>query len=239
MKTKSLLLSSLLIASVAQGAIVAQWNFNGGSTTTVPGGSSAPTPSVGAGVASLSGSATATFASGISQGGSSDPVITSPNNFGWNTSTYGAISSAELVNGPRFNVSTVGLTDVKVSFDLRFSNTSSRHGALQYTTDGAAWTTARFFSTTAGDTWVNNITFDFTSIPVVNNNSAFGIRMVNAHELTATGTGAAAFVAASTTATYGTGGTWRFDMVTVDAIPEPSTALLGAIGALALLRRRR
>ena len=35
------------------------------------------------------------------------------------------------------------------------------------------------------------------------------------------------------------GGTWRFDMVTVNAVPEPSSALLGSLGVLALLRRRR
>ena len=234
-----------MAASFAQGAIIAQWNFNGASATTVPGGTSAPTVSVGTGTASLGGSVTSpSFNSGV---GSSDPIVVVPTNYGWQTTTYGAASSTELVNGPRFDVSTVGQNTVKGSFDLRFSNSSSRYGALQYTTNGTTWTTARFFNAAAGsvqgsfvgDTWVNNITFDLSAVPAVNNNANFGIRMVNAYESTATGAGVANFVAANTGNAYATGGTWRFDMVTVDAIPEPSSTLFGALGMIALLRRRR
>jgi len=50
----------LLIASLSLKAqtTLTQWNFNGSSGTTVPGGTESPTPSVGAGTAALIGGVT-------------------------------------------------------------------------------------------------------------------------------------------------------------------------------------
>jgi MYXO-CTERM domain-containing protein len=81
----------------------------------------------------------------------------------------------------------------------------------------------------------------FAGIPLVSNNPTFGVRVLSAFESTATGSGAASYVASTTASTYVGTGTWRFDMVTVSgtAIPEPTAALLGSIGLLGLLRRRR
>jgi hypothetical protein len=44
---------------------------------------------------------------------------------------------------------------------------------------------------------------------------------------------------AGTTAAYATGGTGRFDMVTVASVPEPTALSLGAIGLAALIFRQR
>ncbi|MCS7034705.1 MAG: PEP-CTERM sorting domain-containing protein, partial [Phycisphaerae bacterium] len=125
-------------ATTAPAAVITQWDFNGSSATTVPGGATSPTPSIGSGTASLIGGTTASFASGIANGGSSDPVTTSPPNFGWNTTTYPAQGTNEGTAGVRFNVSTVGVSGpgLFAYFDLRHSNTSSRFVRLDYSTDG-------------------------------------------------------------------------------------------------------
>lgn len=230
-----------LAAGSASAALVAQWDFNGGSTTTVPGGTTAPTPSVGAGTASLIGGTTATFASGTANGGSSDPVTTSPPNYGWNTTTYPAQGANPGTAGARFDVSTVGQTGpgLFVYFDLRHSNTSSRFVQVEYTTDGTTFSPAPggvFEATTGGDTWYRQRQVDLSADPLVFNNPSFGFRVVSVFE-----PGGSGYVASTSTSTYAGSGTLRFDMVSVDTtpIPEPATLGLAAVGLGALLARRR
>jgi hypothetical protein len=239
MKTLPIIISLFFAAITAQGAVITQWNFNGGSTTTVPGGSSSPSASIGNGTAVLNGSASATFADGTTNGRSSDPVTTAPSNYAWNTTTYGPAGNSDLSNGVRFHVSTVGYTGITLSFDLRTSSTASRYAAVQYTLNGTTWTTAGFVTANAGDTWFKQNTFDLSSITAVNHNANFGIRIVAAWESTATGAGANSLVPAATGSTYGSGGTWRFDMVTINGVPEPSCVIFASFSSLLLLRRSR
>lgn len=234
----AVLLTVVLAHSVVVADIVTQWNFNGASATTVPGGALAPTASLGAGTASLIGGTTASFASGIANGGSSDPVTTSPNNFGWNTTTYPGLGGANKTAGAQFLVSTVGFENITVSYDLRHSNTSSRFEQLQYTLDGTTWIDSTLFDGPAGDTWFNGRSATLTSITGANENPSFGIRVVAAYDPNGSN-----FAASNAGSTYA-GGTWRFDMVTVSgtptAIPEPATAtLIGVAVVTGLLRRRK
>jgi hypothetical protein len=237
MKRKSLLILPLLaLASTTHAATIAQWNFN----STTPDGNVATgilTPNIGSGTATLVGGTTSTFASGDTSGGSSDPAT--GDDSARNLTTFATQATGDLSRGAEFLVSTVGFTDIEISFDLRFSNTASRHAAVQYTTDGTTWTTAGFVNATSGDTWFNGNTFDLSAVSAADNNANFGIRVVSAFQSTATGAGAAQYFPANPGSSYGTTGTWRFDMVTVKSIPEPSAALLGGLGLLALLRRRR
>jgi hypothetical protein len=234
MKLFSLLLLTALPLSAAT---IGQWNFNSvtddASTAT---GSTAP--SIGSGTASLL-STTGSFASGSSNGGSSDPNTTDDS--GWGITTFPSASAADLTAGVQFLVDTTGYESITIGYDLRHSNTASRYEAVQYTLNGSTWTTATFFSGAAGDTWFNNRSFDLSAISGAGNNPNFGIRIVSAFESTATGAGAASYVASNTGSSYSATGTWRFDMVTVSGtvIPEPTSALLGSLGMLALLRRRR
>jgi hypothetical protein len=239
MRSLPSLLSVLLAATAAQGAVIAQWNFNGGSAATVPGGSSSPTTFIGNGSAALIGSASGTFADGTTDGRSSDPITIAPSNYAWNTTTYGPAGNQDLSNGVRFHVSTVGYTGITLSFDLRTSGTASRYAAVQYTSNGTTWTTADFVTANAGDTWFKQNTFNLSSITAVNDNTDFGIRIVAAWESTATGAGANNLVAANTGSTYGSTGTWRFDMVTINGVPEPSCLILASFSSSILLRRRR
>ena len=226
----------------AQTAIT-QWNFNGTSTTTVPGGTAAPTASTGSGVASLIGGATATFSSGAASGGSSDPVTTAPPNYAWNLTNFPAQSAGSGTAGAQFAVSTAGYENITIRWDTRFSNTSNRFLQLLYSIDGSTFGSTGlenggvFENTSGGDVWSNGISFSLSSIAGASDNASFVFRIVSVFSPT---TGA--YVASnSPTSTYAATGTMRFDMVTVSGtlIPAPGAVALLGVAGLAAGRRRR
>lgn len=189
-----------------------QWNFNSNPADANT-GTGLTTPSVGTGTASLAGSTTSTFASGDSNGGSTDPAT--GDDSGWNVSTFATQGTGDRSRGPQFLVSTVGFQNIGVRWDQRHSNTAPRHVQLQYTTDGSTWTDLGTpFEGTAGDTWFNNRSADLSAITAANNNPNFGIRLVAAFAPSTS-----AYAASNSGSTYSTTGTWRFDMVTVTGTP--------------------
>ena len=199
--------------------VFAQWNFNSvtpdGSTTT---GSTAP--SVGSGTASLIGGATATFATGDT---TFDPAG-STDNSGWNTATYPAQGTGNKTRGVQFAVSTAGKQNIVVSWSSQSSNTGSKYGRLQYSTNGIDFVDfpAAFTNGTTFTVKTNSL----AGISGVSNNTNFAFRFVAEFESTAIGTANANYVAAGTS--YGTAGTMRYDMVTVSgtAILAGSPAVL-------------
>lgn len=197
--------------------IITRWNFNGTAADAVPGGPLSPTPSEGNGIASLLNGVTASFSSGVASGGSSDPVTTVPENYGWNTTTYAALGTENKQRGVQFNVSTTNYTGIKFSFDQRLSNTANNTYVVQYTTDGNSWIDAETFTFTpaetgTGDVWFNLRTVDLSSNTALDNNPNVGFRIVSAFDPTTND-----YRAARSTSTYGTAGTVRFDMVTITA----------------------
>jgi hypothetical protein len=241
---RALTLVALAIGGFYQTAsadvIVSQWNFNGLADAT------APTPNLGTGTASLLGT-TGSFAS---QTGSTDPNAGS----GWGVTGFPAQGTDSRIEGVRFNVPTTGFDNIRVSWDHRLSNTSSRWYQFRYTTDGTNFlelaTPVRLGALdNAGDTWHNNNIADLSSIPGVNNNPNFGFQVLSSFSPVAftevqTSTNfladAAYEVARNNgSSTYAGTGTWRFDMVTVTSVPEPTSLSLLTIGAVGLMRRRR
>lgn len=200
---------------------IVQWNFNGTSATTVPGGATSPTPSVGAGSAELVGGTTATFASGVASGGSSDPETTVPPNYGWNTTNYAALGAESKLRGVQFNVSTVGYGDITFRFDQRLSNTANNTYVVQYTVDRTAgvpvWVDAQTFTFTpaasgTGDVWYNMRSVDLTTVTALDDNPNVAVRIVSAFDPVAGN-----YLSATSSSTYAITGTVRFDMVTVTA----------------------
>jgi hypothetical protein len=209
----SSVVSTLLLGFTAIQAqtTITQWNFNSNPpdalTTT---GSS--TPSTGSGSSSTIGGVTSSFASGTSNGGSSDPATT--DNTGYGLTTFPASGAGNKTAGYQFAVSTAGYQNIQINFDLRHSNTGSRFFTVQYTTNvtvgSPTWVDFATDSTTAGDIWTNNRTYNFTSVTALNNDSHAAFRIVSAFSPT-TGN----YVAATSTSSYATTGTWRLDMFTV------------------------
>ena len=201
---------------------ITQWNFNGASATTVPGGTTAPTPIIGTGSATLVGGTTATFASGISSGGSTDPVITVPENYGWNTTNYPALGLESKQRGVQFDVSTLGFQGITFKFDQRLSNSSNNTYIAQYTTDRTVaiptWVDAQTFTfapgvsgTTGGDVWYNSRTVSLIAVTALDNNPNAGFRVVSAFDPTTNNYNSSTMMPI----VYAVTGTSRFDMVTI------------------------
>jgi endonuclease/exonuclease/phosphatase family metal-dependent hydrolase len=197
-----------LTVLVTNPAVFVQWNFNSVSPDTNT-GTGSTLPAVGTGTATAIGGVAASFVGGDS---SLDPAGTNDNT-AWTTVTYPASSANNKTAGVQFAISTAGKQNITISYSIRSSNTGGKYFRLQYSTNGgAAFLDSPFVATlTAGATF-----FAFTNnlaLPGVDNNSNFVFRLVAEFQITATGTGSAAYIGAG--GTYATGGTTRFDMVTV------------------------
>jgi hypothetical protein len=233
--TGAIAAASFVAAAPAQAAVIGQWNFNSVTPDTLTSTGSL-LPSTGAGTLTLVGGTTSTFATSAATStaaGSSDPAT--DDDTGLNTATYPAATAANKTAGVRFKVSTAGFENVIVSFDQRLSNTAANLSAIQYTTDGINYTglPEQLLSATTGETWLS-----FSSGilgAAANDNANFGFQILAAFNTTA-------YVPVNS-ASYGTSGTRRFDMVTVngDAVtPVPTPALLPAlIGFGASIVRKR
>ncbi|MCB0826645.1 MAG: PEP-CTERM sorting domain-containing protein [Armatimonadetes bacterium] len=216
-----LILGAVVGVSVPASAItVVQWDFNNSLTN----------PSTGSGSLALQGGVVSSSASGS---GSTDAG--SPNN-SINTATYPAQGTGSGTAGIAFFTDTTGFQNVSVTWDQRLSNTASLNWAVEYTTDGSTWNAFSTYQGIGTTTFFNNNSADFSSITGVNNNANFGFRFVSIFA-----PGGAGYVANGSTSTYGTTGTSRWDMVTVnaDVVPEPATMGLLAAAGLGIAARRR
>jgi len=191
---------------------LAQWNFNGSSTS----------PSTGSGTASLIGGATATFAAGTS----SDPTGTAAS--AWNTATYPAQGAGNKTRGVQFAVSTLGYTNVVVAWEQQDSNTGSKYSRLQYTINGTDFVDGPVITMPASSSFFYQ-TVDLSAVPGVANNASFAFRLVAELESTAIATANTNYVAANSGSSYGTSGTMRYDLMSifVDPLPLVISALVG------------
>jgi len=246
-----------VLTTAAQADVTFNFNSNPADAMT---GTGTTDPSSGTGIASVFGGTTATFATGSP--GDPAPVA---DNSGWNLSTYAAQGTGSGTRGAQFTTSTVGMTNIAVTFDFRQSGTASRFFQLQATTDGTnynnvsggtasfgtvnnntgtTFTSAGLYSNTSSSgsqTFVQSVSYVFANGDAVENNANFGFRFVAVFDPV----NGSNYISANagTVGAYSTGGTTRFDMVQVAAVPEPSSfilggALCGGLG-LRMLRRRK
>ena len=149
--------------------------------------------------------------------------------------------SAIGTQGAEFDTSTFGYGDIQVSFDVNETAQGEANLQLQYTTDGSNWVNATITSAGAtatletnsasantvvgsyvklagtGTGWNNLITADLSSIPGVNNNPSFGIRIVNAS------TGADC-VNSTGAPLNNTSGNWSIDNVVISGVAYSAVA---------------
>lgn len=120
-------------------------------------------------------------------------------------------------------VNTIGFTDLTVSWAQRGTATGFNSRQFDYSLDNANWTNVGTDIGALSATWETE-SYNLTGITALEGQSNVYFRIVLA-------------------GSSSTSGNNRFDNILVEGtqtvIPEPSTALLGAIGALMLLRRRR
>lgn len=202
-----------LTVNVTPAGIIAQWNFNS-TTSDNNTGTGVTTPSLGTGTASTFGGITTAFFAGDTV---ADPAPTADNS-GWSTTTYPAQGAGNKSRGPQFNVSTVGQQNIIVTWSIRLSGTASKYSRLQYTTNGTDFVDFSTPVSLSADSVFERKTNNLSAIPGVNNNANFAFRIVSEFESTAINNANANYVTAGT-GTYGTGGTMRYDMMTIYGSP--------------------
>ena len=209
---------------------VALWNYN-----TITGAPASPAADIGTGSSQVIGSmVVANAATGM------DPVINNGcgTQNGLNPGAWAFTATPGLTNessGVQYNASTVGIQNILFTWDQRWSGTAANTVRLQYTLDGTTWT--NFTMTTANTTFCNGsidngrfqnngvgdqyrrIKADFSAITGANNNANFGVRILAANYQTTT-----EFRQTSNPALIATGGTWRFDNVSIQGGANVSIA---------------
>ncbi len=216
---KPLLLCFGLLAGLgtAGAEIIVRWTFN----STWPDNSTSTgsfEPAVGVGYASAVGDITSSFATGDTAAGH-DPAG-SLDNTAWATSKYPTATNANKTAGVRFDASTAGYNQVIISWQQRNSATASRHLRLQYTLDGWNFNDGPVVSLGA-DSVFTSCSASLAHIAGAANNPLFAFRLVTEWQSTAAGSGFEGFVATTAGSDYSTGGTMRFDVVTVSGTLLP------------------
>lgn len=236
MKLHTLALAVLAAASVqAHADTVALWDFNSFACTSACTTMPKATQTANGGVLSAVGGITFTSAAGSGTGSA------------LNTSTYAAQGTGNLTRGVQFLIDTSGYTNLVLTFAERSSNTASGWTTLRYTVDGSHWVTAASYqmpTANAGTSFVNGLTYDFSSVAGANDNAAFGIQL-----LASFAPNTNAYAAAGASASYGTGGTIRYDNVLLSGtaipdtlpVPEPESyaLMLAGLAVVTLVARRR
>lgn len=188
---------------------LATWDFNsaddGDPLTGVD------TPSFGTGTATFVGTTPA-----YNDGSFSDPTsLFTTNNSAWSLTTYPPQGLENKQRGVQFNVDTSGYHDILVVWEQLNTGRASRYVRLQYTTNGTD-----FIDHDVMDFGGRQNEFTFTasslaSIPTVNSNASFGVRIVTEWQSTATGSGADQFIPTDPGQSYGQNNAIRYDMVSI------------------------
>lgn len=220
----------IFICSIVHAQTIVEFNFNSvppdASTST-----GSITPSTGSGTITTIGGVVGSFASGS---GSTDPAAT--DNTAFSTTTYPAATAGNKTAGIEIAVNTTGVNGINLKFDLRLSNTAANTYTIQYSTDGTTFTDFATLVPPVNGTTItfnNNNSYNFASIPALNNNPNVKFRVVATFA-----SGGSTYV--GNNSTYGTTGTARFDMVNVSSgavVPVTISSFTGSyINKTSLLR---
>lgn len=210
-------------AGSASAANIATWTFE----TSVPTTAGPLAPEVGAGSATGFHSGSSTYSNPVGNG--SAESFSSTN---WLVGDY-----------YQFQVSTVGMTGISISWDQASSNTGPKDFQLQYSTNGTTFSPIVDYSVLANSSpnpvW-NISTYDsmytsalnLSAFTALDNTASIYFRLTNNTTVSANG------------GTVASTGTDRVDNVTISGspVPEPSSLALvgcGAMGAAAMIVRRR
>ncbi len=213
--------ASLLLSAHAMADTVAVWKMESSLQATLADG---VTPVAGA-VSFVGGATTSGFVAGFS---STDKA--------YNTTHYPAVSGADMSAGIVFATSTAGFQNVVISWDDKRSATAANTLSFQYSLDGVNFTAFGGVEKVTTVNWTSH-SFDLSSIVGANDDANFAFRVLAAYDTTGNYVG--------TTSGYSTGGTIRYDNVTVSgiaaAVPEPESyaMMLAGLALLGAIARRK
>ena len=227
MFNRNTLLTAVALASASLGAqatVLDQWTFN----------SSNLTPFTGTGTASYVGTAAASsgaFAAGVS-GASNDKA--------WNTASYAAQGAGDKTRGVQFSISTLGFENIVFSYDSKHSGTASAYEQVQYSLNGTTFVDLGVpFGSGTNQNFITGRTIDLSSIAATDNQAHVYFRIVSTFN-----PGTSSYI--GTGSGYSTGGTMRFDNVTISGtalapVPEPETyaLMLAGLAGIGFVARRR
>jgi hypothetical protein len=199
-----------VIPQVAYG-VIAQWNFNSVSNT------NSPAPSIGTGTLNSVGGTTFTIVGGT---GSTD---TNGSNSALNTANYPGTTANNKGAGIQATVSTAGKQNIAITWDERVSNTGSKYVRLQYSTNGTTFIDYPTGNSVSAASTFESKSNSLAGLAGVDNNPNFAFRIVTEWESTAIGSANNNYVPANSGSSYGTGGTVRYDMVTVSGAAISAT----------------
>ncbi len=205
---------------------IVTWTFNSvppDSPSNV--GTGTKIPANGTGAASYVGGATNASSGEFAAGDSRSDPAGGADNSAWNTSKYPSAITGNKSAGVQFEASTLGYSNIVVSWSQQNSATASRYLRVQYTTDGSTFQDGPSVAVYVDGVFTNKVA-DLSGIPETANNPNFAVRFVSEWEFTAINAGTNAYVATKAGSSYSTSGTMRFDMVTIAGalLPNANTA---------------
>ena len=197
----------LFLTSTASAGLIANWTFETATPADLDNSPSHPAISANSGSGNASGVHALAATDWSTPAGNGSANSFSSNN--WSIGDY-----------YQFQVSSLGMENLAFSWDQTRSSTGPASFSLQYSTDGTSFT--NFFaytvpvvawSSTGSPQASSHFTQSFSAISALDNDSSVFFRL--------TATSAPSNVAA---------GTNRIDNISISAVPEPSTFLLGLVG---------
>lgn len=208
---------SFFIVAQADAALVAYWSFNQLSISSAgaPGTGTVPTS-----INATTGTGTISLTNWT--GTVDDFGGTTLNALGTNTAEEALSLIGQAGNNSFITVvvSMSGLEDLVVTYAHRGTSTGFNAGGWSYSTDGIAFTPLVGGPLPTRSTSFSVVTADFSSITAIDGASSVTLKY--------TLSGAS-----------DSGSNNRIDNLQINAIPEPSMALLGSLGILGAFRRRR
>jgi hypothetical protein len=260
MRQLGIIAALFALAAPASATIIVRWGFNNGnagplnSPVTAQHGVNGDIDIVpGAAVVSRfpsAGPTTFGFGAGNDPIAGSDPATGASDRKG----SFGSFGTTapNASRGAQFIASTQGYYNAVFVLDTEHALGTSRWWRVDYTTNGSTWTTYNGTintvnangtinrNTTNGHIdlqstsaiWLRH-TMSFANLPVTDDAAVFGIRLLMAH---APGTTAYTQASGGSFTAAGLSVDWAY--IDATKLPEPSTALMGAVGVLGLLAAR-
>jgi hypothetical protein len=229
MKTWSAILLLCLGFNTSAQHILSQWNFD----TPLPPDflltTGATAPSMGTGVIRLIGNTAPSGANPFNDGSDNDYFTNGLDNTAWNITRFPAQATGNKTGGIQFTVNSTGFNNIKLKFDEKHSNSAANTTVVQYNPDTlntAGWADIQLNKISASPFSADWLTHqvDLSAIPSVNNQPRLGFRIVSAFD-PADGANYISTLT-QTGATYNaTGGTIRWDMITVTGTPAAGCVL--------------